>query len=429
MKKTMPFYILLLALLVGVGAGGVATLFQLGIDGMLAMRDAVISSRLTAYCPAWGLAFTFGAVSAGLAYFLVARVAPESGGSGVPEIEGAMAGKRPVRWRRVLPVKFLGGLGALGAGMVLGREGPSIQIGANLARMLSDICGIKDKQTQNALLAGGAAGGLTAAFNAPIASVLFVIEEMREQFNYRYLSLKMVSIACLGAVIIFRAIQGQGPVANVPDYLHPSLNVLWLYALLGVVIGMIAPLFNYTILRGNRIFARVYRGRQWRFVLIGALLGGCFSVLLTYYPDATQGGLVLSHAMLTTDYSIGAILLLFIVRYVATAICFCSGAPGGIFAPLLIIGTTVGLAFATVALALNPQLPIVVGAMGVVGMAALFGCTVRAPLTGILLVLEITQDFELILPMMVTTLCGNVLSHLLKTQPLYSAILAQKLGK
>lgn len=425
----MRFSALLLALAVGVGAGGIATLFQLGIDWMLTLRTIFIDSALAAVIPTWGSAFIFGAVLAGFAYFLVIRFAPESGGSGVPEIEGAMAGKRPVRWKHVLPVKFFSGLGVMGAGMVLGREGPSIQIGANFARMLSDLFNVKDKQTQNALLAGGAAGGLTAAFNAPIASVLFVIEEMRDEFSYRYLSIKMVTIACLGSVIIYRLIQGQEPVASVPDYLHPPLNVLWLYALLGVVIGLIAPLFNYTILHGNRLFANIYRGRQWRFVAVGALLGGGFSVLLSYYPHATQGGLVFSHSMLTTDYSIGAILLLFAVRYVATAICFCSGAPGGIFAPLLIVGTTVGLLFATVALAINPELNLVTGAMGVVGMAALFGCTVRAPLTGILLVLEITQDFELILPMMITTLCGNVLSALLKTQPLYSAILAQKLAK
>lgn len=418
---------LFLALLVGVLAGLVGTLFQVALAWIFEFRDWVIGGTLSNYLPWQVIAFLFGGLFAALGYFLTASYAPETGGSGVPEIEGALEGVRPVRWRRVLPVKFFASLGTLGAGLVLGREGPSIQIGASIGKMFSEVFKIQDSRTTNALLAAGAAGGLTAAFNAPIASIVFVIEEMRSEFKYRLLSVKMVILACICADIAYRALQGQGPVAKVPYYVHPDLSLLWVYAVFGIFIAFIGYFFNYSILRCTELFARLYQYRKWRFVLTGFLLGGLFGTLLSYYPDATQGGLVFTYQWLTTDYHLGTILILFILRYLATILCFSSGAPGGIFAPLLSVGTASGLFFGYIILHLFPTLPLDYGTLGVVGMGALFGSTVRAPLTGILLVLEITQDYELILPMLVTALIGNAVSWMFNTQPLYTMLLKRRL--
>ncbi len=170
--------------------------------------------------------------------FLVHRFAPEAAGSGIPEIEGAMDGMRPVRWWRVLPVKFFGGMGALGSGMVLGREGPTVQMGGSIGRMVTDIFRVKDDDTRHSLLASGAAGGLAAAFNAPLAGIMFVVEEMRPQFRYSLISIKAVIISAVSANIVFRLINGQSAVITMPQYQPPELDALWLFLLLGVLFGL-----------------------------------------------------------------------------------------------------------------------------------------------------------------------------------------------
>ncbi len=145
----------------------------------------------------------------GAGYYLVRRFAPEAGGSGIPEIEGALEELRPVRWWRVIPVKFIGGMGTLGAGMVLGREGPTVQMGGNVGRMVLDVLRIRGAEARHTLLATGAAAGLSAAFNAPLAGILFIIEEMRPQFRYNLISIKAVFIGVIMSSVVFQLFNGQ----------------------------------------------------------------------------------------------------------------------------------------------------------------------------------------------------------------------------
>ena len=166
-----------LSAFIGILAGAMSALFDHGIIWVGELRLHFIASFADSDIPLWLIAIPVSSSMAGLAFYLTHRFAPEAGGSGIPEIEGAMEGMRPVRWKRVIPVKFFGGLLALGSGMALGREGPSVQLGGNIGRMISDIFKI-DKTDSQALLAAGAAGGLAAALNAPLAGIMFVIEEM-----------------------------------------------------------------------------------------------------------------------------------------------------------------------------------------------------------------------------------------------------------
>ncbi len=154
---------------------------------------------------------------------------------------------RPVRWWRVIPVKFFGGMGALGSGMVLGREGPTVQMGGAVGRMVTDIFRIKDDDTRHSLLASGAAGGLAAAFNAPLAGIMFVVEEMRPQFRYSLISIRAVIISAIMANIVFRAINGQEAVITMPQYQSPELQSLWLFLLLGSLFGVFGVIFNKLI--------------------------------------------------------------------------------------------------------------------------------------------------------------------------------------
>jgi CIC family chloride channel protein len=418
--------VLLLASFVGMAAGAISTFFEIGVHWVGEHRTAYLLEN----SPAWTLAVSSFVISAALAafgYFITHVFAPDAAGSGIPEIEGAMDDLRPVRWWRVLPVKFFAGLGTLGAGMVLGREGPSVQMGGNVGAMVSDIFRLKDKEGRHALLASGAAAGLSAAFNAPLAGTLFVVEEMRPQFRYSLISIKAVFIASIVANIVYRSIKGQEAVIELPSYGSPELHSLWLYLLLGMLFGVLGVHFNRLILRSLDWYARIHRGELWRYVGMGGLLGGCFGVLLMYLPELTGGGVEWIPDATTGEFGLLMLLLVFLGRLAATLVCFGSGAPGGIFAPMLALGTLAGTLFGLLAQALFPDMLLEPGTFAIAGMGALFAATVRAPLTGTVLVLEMTDNYQLILPMLITCLGATMLAQLLGGRPIYSLLLERTL--
>lgn len=213
-RDKTPVLILFIAALVGTLAGLVGVLFEKAVNGVQVLHIAA---------PA---AFVFSALLAMMGNFLVCRYASEAGGSGIPEIEGALEDLRPGRWWRVIPVKFIGGMGTLGAGMVLGREGPTVQLGGNLGRMVVDVCRRRGAEARHTLLATGAAAGLTTAFNAPLAGILFIIEEMRPQFRYNLISIKAVFIGVIMASIVFRLFNGERTVIAVGKLAFAPVNTL-----------------------------------------------------------------------------------------------------------------------------------------------------------------------------------------------------------
>ncbi|MDF5305751.1 H(+)/Cl(-) exchange transporter ClcA, partial [Vibrio parahaemolyticus] len=354
-----------------------------------------LRSEIGSVLPLWLAAVLISALLAFVGYFLVHRFAPEAAGSGIPEIEGAMDNIRPVRWWRVLPVKFFGGMGALGSGMVLGREGPTVQMGGAVGRMVTDIFRVKDDDTRHSLLASGAAGGLAAAFNAPLAGIMFVVEEMRPQFRYSLISIRAVIISAIMANIVFRAINGQDAVITMPQYQSPALQTLWLFLLLGALFGVFGVIFNKLITVAQDSFVAIHKNDRKRYLITGSILGGVFGLLLLYVPQLTGGGIALIPDVTTGNYSISILVLLFIGRVITTLLCFGSGAPGGIFAPMLALGTLFGYAFGASADVLLPTLDIEPGVFAIAGMGALFAATVRAPITGILLVIEMTNNYYL----------------------------------
>jgi CIC family chloride channel protein len=263
-------------------------------------------------------------------YFLVRKFAPEAGGSGIPEIEGALEELRPVRWWRVIPVKFIGGMGTLGAGMVLGREGPTVQLGGNVGRMVGDMFRMRSAEARHTLLATGAAAGLSAAFNAPLAGILFIIEEMRAQFRYNLISIKAVFTGVIMSSIVFRIFNGEGAVIEVGKLTNAPVNTLWLYLILGMIFGVVGPLFNTLILRAQDMFQRIHGGNTTKWVLMGGLLGGMCGVLGVIEPNAAGGGFGLIPIAAAGNFSVGLLLFMFISRVITTVLCFSSGAPGGI---------------------------------------------------------------------------------------------------
>ncbi|MDU2938685.1 MAG: H(+)/Cl(-) exchange transporter ClcA [Enterobacteriaceae bacterium] len=428
-RDKTPLAVLLLAALVGTLAGLVGVGFEKAVDGVQALRVGMLADTARHGFWIWPLAFVSSALLAMVGYFLVRRFAPEAGGSGIPEIEGALEELRPVRWWRVLPVKFIGGMGTLGAGMVLGREGPTVQLGGNVGRMVLDIFRLRSGEARHTLLATGAAAGLSAAFNAPLAGILFILEEMRPQFRYSLISIKAVFTGVIMSSIVFRLFNGEGAVIEVGKLSNAPVNTLWLYLILGMIFGLVGPLFNTLVLRMQDLFQRVHGGNIKKWVLLGGLIGGMCGLIGLIDPEATGGGFSLIPLALAGHYTVGLLLVIFITRVVTTLLCFCSGAPGGIFAPMLALGTLLGTAFGMAAAGIFPAYHLDAGTFAIAGMGALLAASVRAPLTGTVLVLEMTDNYQLILPMIITCLGATLLAQFVGGKPLYSTILARTLAK
>ncbi|CUU26204.1 H(+)/Cl(-) exchange transporter ClcA (plasmid) [Duffyella gerundensis] len=428
-RDKTPLAILLCAALVGSLVGLMGVAFNRAVHAVQHWRATHLTPEYLDGWVLWLSAFTVSALLAMAGYFLVRRFAPEASGSGIPEIEGALEDLRPVRWWRVIPVKFFGGMGTLGAGMVLGREGPTVQLGGNIGRMVLDILRMRGEEARHTLLATGAAAGLAAAFNAPLAGILFIIEEMRPQFRYSLISIKAVFTGVIMASIVFRLFNGEQAVISVGKLGAAPLNTLWLYLVLGMVFGMVGVLFNRLIFLAQDSFARLYAGRLWRGVFTGALLGGGCGVLALLFAPGAGGGFDLIPQSFHGLFSLQMLLLIFGVRLLTTLLCFGSGAPGGIFAPMLALGTLLGMAFGQAIADLFPLYDLQPGTFAIAGMGALFAASVRAPLTGIVLVLEMTDNYQLILPMIITCLGATLLAQFLGGKPLYSSILARTLAR
>ncbi|EMN4127993.1 MULTISPECIES: H(+)/Cl(-) exchange transporter ClcA [Providencia] len=424
-----PVTILLLAAVIGAFVGLIGSLFELGTTWVSNYRSSTVGELVTDKWLIIPAMFAVSAILAMVGYYLVKKISPESGGSGIPEIEGALQDLRPVRWWRVIPVKFFGGLGALGSGMVLGREGPTVQLGANISQMFYDIFRVKNNESRHTLLAAGAAAGLSTAFNAPLAGILFVIEEMRPQFKYSLISIKAVFIGSITSTIVYQLISGQAAILNIGQFSSAPLNTLWLYLVLGLLFGVVGICFNNFLLYLQTKFLAFYQNKVSRFVLMGGLIGGSCGAIGVYTPEIVGGGFSMIHQMMAGSFTISLLILFFALRFLTSTISFSSGAPGGIFSPLLALGTLFGGIYGYCVLEIFPDYQIEIGTFAIAGMGALFAATVRAPLTGLVLVLEMTSNYQLILPMIITCLGATMVAQLLGGRPLYSVLLERTLQR
>lgn len=427
-RDTTSIKILLLSALVGSLVGGLAVGFAKTVDFITFQREQFISLQSDHFFSWIAFAFGISFLMGGVGYFLVKNYAPEASGSGIPEIEGALEELRPVRWWRVLPVKFFGGLMTLGSGLVLGREGPTIQMGGNLGQLVFDLFRVKDKETRHSLLAVGAAAGLTAAFNAPLAGILFIIEEMRAQFRYNLISIKAVFIGVICATIMYRVFNSDQPILDLGKLGQAGVGSLWLFLLLGLLMGGIGYLFNKLIFMTQDAFRALFGQRLMLSVIIGAVIAGLCGVTMLFFPAVVGGGHMLIPQAALGVFSLQSLLFIFMIRIFTTIICFSSGAPGGIFAPMLALGTLFGSAFGMVAHQFFPLYNLPISIFAIAGMGALLAASVRAPLTGIVLVLEMTDNYQIILAMIITCLGATLIAQLLGGKPLYSAILARTLA-
>jgi len=414
-----------LSMLTGLLTGIVGTLFHISVDAVFQWRNGFIQQFDQHPILNWLLPAISTALMLYLALLIVRRFAPEAGGSGVQEIEGALEGSREIHWQRLLPVKFITGILTIGSGMVMGREGPTIHMGGNIGHMIS-VLFKTSSDNRNTLITAGAAAGLSAAFNTPLAAILFAVEEMRAQFKYGTYSVQAVAMAVFIAAVVVRLYMGQVPAINMSHFAAPPLKSLPLFLILGLIFGILGILFNRYLIIGLDFFSRTRKSGSTLLIL---LTGGVIGYLGSLWPQTTgSGDQTLLWAMQHSG-AISLLILLFFMRIGTTILSYSSGAPGGIFAPMLALGTLLGLWYGHYVNVYFPTLYLQPGIFAVAGMGALFAATVRAPLTGIALSIELTNNYTLILPLILTVATATVTAELLGGKPIYSILLQRILKR
>jgi H+/Cl- antiporter ClcA len=364
----------------------------------------------------WTLCWSLALVLTGLFLGWAAKKRPMIRGSGIPQIKGALLGQMTLDWLPELPLKLVTGILGLGAGLSLGREGPSIQIGAYVGKGVLSVFRRPSRERQF-LIAGASAAGLAAAFNAPLAGVLFVLEELQSSFSLLLLACAMgASMAADGTAGFFF---GLRPVF---DFRHITILPLGAFpwvALLGVLCGFLGDLFKRGIYRSLNLYDRFGISPVLRPViplLVSVPLGFLFF-------DITGGGHELIDSLPTVERSLTLVLLLLAGRMVFTALCYGSGTSGGIFLPLLACGALTGVGLG--------KLLISAGLTGaeqnlnfmILGMAAFFSGVVKAPVTGIVLILEMSGNFDHLWGLVLVSLSAFVTADLIASRPIYTVLL------
>jgi CIC family chloride channel protein len=356
------------------------------------------------------------AFATGLAAWLVRRFSPEATGSGIPHVEAEAEGKWSGNPLRIIPVKFMGGLLSIGSGLALGREGPSIQMGASAAHLIGAVFRCSDEECRALLVAGGGAG-LATAFNAPIAGVAFVMEEILRRFSLR------VSITTLfasaSAIAVARFFLGQAPDFHVEPMGYPGFGTIATHIGLGAFAGVLGVGYNRAVLGALAISDRLHR---YPVELRAAMIGGAVGLLAWFAPAMVGGGDTITQQMLLGTSVVFAYGLHFAVRFGLGAVSYAAQTPGGLFAPMLVLGAEIGLFFGTICHHFFPIIASNPAEFTVVGLAAFFTAVVRAPLTGIILAIELTGSFTLLLPMLGACAVAMLIPTLLNNPPIYDSL-------
>jgi chloride channel protein, CIC family len=371
--------------------------------------------QLTHRWSAWIVLPALGLVGGLLAGWLVERIAPETSGSGIPQVK-AVLGKVPVALDlRVAVIKLLGGVLALGSGLPLGREGPTVQIGSALAATLSRRFPTSPDHRRQ-LIAAGAGAGLAAAFNAPIAGVLFVVEELLQDVSN--LTLGTAILASFIGSTVSRWLGGQGLDLKPSDLVTSfAAQDIPFYFLLGLLAGLLGALFNRSILLSLTFYRRFSLSLPLRIGLAGLTTGTLLALLPIPFRDSAGLKELLMIGSSSWQFSLTA----FIVQGALTLIAYGSGAPGGLFAPALILGAALG----SLVGGLEQSL---IGAgssatFALAGMGIFFSAVARVPITSIVIVFEMTMDFNLVLPLMMGSGISYLVAETLSPGSLYDQLL------
>lgn len=410
------FGFVLSAVLVGIATGLMAATFRLALDWITHFRTLWLTQAHVSPVLGGTLAVLIcGAATAGAAA-LVHRIEPHAEGSGIPRVEAVVEGRVPPGSARILPVKYFGGLLAMGAGLALGREGPSVQMGGNLGIILSRITR-RNRYDLRILVAAGAAAGLATAFSAPIAGGVFVLEELTKRFHPRTAVATLLASAS-GFMSADLLLGGSFQIFTPGPMSDPKLTDAPIIFVVGALAGLVGVLYNRTLMSTLR---RLDTSRLPREVRAG-LIGGAVGLVGFLSPDLVGGGDQLTQRALMGGGTILVVAGVLVLRFVLSIGSYAAATPGGIFAPMLVIGSHLGLLVGLVGHALAPSMTPSPASLALVGMAAFFTATVRAPITGIVLATELTGVTSQLPPILGACALAMLVAMMLRSEPIYDAL-------
>ncbi len=416
--KNFHYILILEGMAVGVFSGIVIVLFRLAIskaeEYMSLLRGFAVHRAFMAVA----LFFIIFALAM-LCAFLVKKEGMISG-SGIPQVKGELTDRIETKWYKVLVFKFIGATAAIGAGLSLGREGPSVQLGAMVGKGFSRIT--KKLHTEEKLLMTcGAGAGLAAAFNAPLAGVVFSLEELHKNFSEEVLLSTMA--AAITSDFVSRYVFGLAPVFSIETPEMLPLKYYWIVIVLGVFLGALGVFYNASVKKSQNMYGHIKD--PFVRIVIPFIFAAVFSVI---YPGVLGGGSSLVEEIAGGGFVLKGLLLLLLVKYIYSMLSFGSGAPGGIFLPLLVLGSVIGASFFEIG---APIFGIDEGYLAnfvMFGMAGYFAAIVRAPITGVILISEMTGSLSHLLTLSIASLAAYVTADILGGKPIYNQLLERILS-
>ncbi|MDU0313136.1 chloride channel protein [Phycicoccus sp. M110.8] len=425
--RTSNAGLLALSLAVGAAAAAFAVLFRWLIRTFTLLFSghadyAGAAGAAHPSLPGLGRWFVIGApVVAGLLYGpLVHFFAREARGHGVPEVMYAVSHRGGRIAPQVAAVKALASALCIGGGGSVGREGPIVQIGSALGSTLGRVLRVPEVRLR-VLVACGAAAGIAATFNAPLAGVFFAMELILADFTAQ--AFGMVVLSSVAASVIGRAVLGDTPFLRLPSFTvqHPSEYLL--FALLGLLAGGVGVVFTKVLYAIEDLCDTVWRGPEWLRPAVGGIVLG---LLLLVLPQMYGVGYPVLGNAVDGRYTVAFLLLLLLGKMVATSLTIGIGGSGGVFAPSLFIGAMLGAGFGEAAHTLAPGIAGPVGAYGLIGMGAVFAGAARAPITAVIILFELTGEYTIILPLMAAIVLATGISHRLSPDTIYTLKLRRR---
>lgn len=408
--------IIVQAILVGLISGMLVVGFKVSINSLF----WTIQKFLSAF-PTWQKALIFplittlGGLISGI---LVYKFAPETKGSGIPYVKMTMARMGNMTRIRSIVVKFFAGVAGIGTGLSLGREGPSVQLGAGAGALVGRLFKMSGTN-QDKLIAAGAGSAIGATFNAPIAGTIFVLEELVQKFTPALLF--PVLVATVSAASLARHFLGSNPSFDLPK-LQGGITVenIPVCIILGLVAGLLGVLFSKVIFFNNKLFDKMSKIPNYFKPAIAGLAVGLIGLVIPYVLGSGNFSVDL---LLQHKFSLGLVLIIFIAKFFVTPFCFGSGAAGGIFLPMLMLGSFLGYIVSTVCNSFGFHTdPIVIA---ILGMGAFLSAVARTPITAVVMVFEMTGGYSHILPIMLSAAIADLVAEKLNQKPIYASLIVQ----
>ncbi len=408
--------IIVQAILVGLISGMLVVGFKVSINSLF----WTIQKFLSAF-PTWQKALIFPLITTlgGLiSGFLVFKFAPETKGSGIPYVKMTMARMGNMTRIRSIVVKFFAGVAGIGTGLSLGREGPSVQLGAGAGALVGRLFKMSGTN-QDKLIAAGAGSAIGATFNAPIAGTIFVLEELVQKFTPALLF--PVLVATVSAASLARHFLGSNPSFDLPKLQGGiTLENIPVCIILGLVAGLLGVLFSKVIFFNNKLFDKMSKIPNYFKPAIAGLAVGLIGLVIPYVLGSGNFSVDL---LLQHKFSLGLVLIIFIAKFFVTPFCFGSGAAGGIFLPMLMLGSFLGYIVSTVCNSFGFHTdPIVIA---ILGMGAFLSAVARTPITAVVMVFEMTGGYSHILPIMLSAAIADLVAEKLNQKPIYASLIVQ----